>query len=57
MIFFFLPHVHVDGKHLRQIKKIDIQQILPIEKTIWSVAHEEIGQPESRFGQTQYHSS
>ena len=47
---YFLGNVNVDGKHLRQIKEIDIQQRLPIETTFWLVADEEVGQKRKKTG-------
>ena len=42
----FLANVNADGKHLRRIKKIDIQQCLsclPIKTAFWLVANDEMG--------------
>ena len=39
----FLANVNVDGKHLRQIKKINIQQRLPIVHCGNSVVVEKVG--------------
>ena len=49
-LLYFLANVYVDGKHLKNIKEIDIQQCLPISSIVetasWHETDEEWGEHE-----------